>query len=104
MLNTINQLLSEVQTISESYDRVADATGERFNIFSILRMESDEVATHSRFIAELLDRNGSHGLKDDFLILFINRFCTKEKFNAGRSHVIIEYYIGKVEEEAGGRI
>lgn len=104
MLNTINQLLSEVQTISESYNRVAAVTGENFNIFSILRMESDEVATHSRFIAELLDRNGSHGIKEEFLILFINRFCAKDKFNAGRSHVIIEYYIGKVEEDAGGRI
>lgn len=58
--NEVGQLLNEVQTISESYERVAGATGENFNIFSILQMESDEVATHSRFIAELLNRKGQH--------------------------------------------
>jgi hypothetical protein len=35
-LNTINQLLNEIQTISESYKRVAEATGENFNIFSVI--------------------------------------------------------------------
>ena len=40
----IGQILNEVQTISDSYERVAEVTGENFNIFSILQMESDEVA------------------------------------------------------------
>ncbi len=104
MLNTIHQLLSEVQAVSESHDRLADATGEKFNIFSILRMESDEVATHSRFIAELLNRKGTHGLKDKFLRLFVDRFADIVEFDTAKSHVITEYFIGRLGEDTGGRI
>ena len=70
-LKNIEQLLSQVKTISDSYARLDEASGGKFNIFSILRMESDEVRTHSRFISELLNPNGVHGLNDEFLKLFI---------------------------------
>ncbi|MDZ7774414.1 MAG: PD-(D/E)XK nuclease family protein [Bacteroidales bacterium] len=72
MIEPIDRLLNEIQTISESYDRVAEATGENFNIFSVLKVETDEVSTHSRFIAELLNPRGSHGKGDEFLKIFIN--------------------------------
>jgi len=104
MLNTINQLLSEAQTISESYDRLADATGEKFNIFSILKVESDEVTTHSRFISELLNRKGTHGFKDKFLMMFIDRFADIVEFDTAKSHVLTEYFIGRLGEDTGGRI
>lgn len=102
--NEVGQLLNEVQTISESYERVAEATGENFNIFSILQMESDEVATHSRFIAELLNRKGKHGQKDKFLSNFVKLFVPDSKIRTEKSQVIVEYHIGKVEKEKGGRI
>lgn len=104
MNEIIRQLLSQTITISESYERVAESTGEKFNIFSILQMETDEVSTHSKFIAELLNRKGSHGQKDRFLILFNKLFCADLDLNTEKSTVIIEYYIGKVETEKGGRI
>ena len=100
----INHILNETQTINESYNRVAEATGEKFNIFSILQMESDEVATHSRFIAELLNREGSHGQRDKFLSLFIKRFAGEHNFVSETSKVFVEYHVGKVEIENGGRI
>ena len=103
-IQEVNQILNETQTISESYERVAEATGENFNIFSILQMESDEVATHSRFIAELLNRKGRHGQKDKFLSLFINRFSNNYEFFPARSKVVVEHHIGKVDTEKGGRI
>lgn len=96
-LNTINQLLNEIQTISESYKRVAEATGENFNIFSVLQMESDEVKTHSRFLAELLNPKGSHGQKDVFLKKFIERFGI-EKFDTSNAKVDVEFFIGQVTE------
>ena len=43
---------------------------DKFNIFSILRSESDEVNLHSRFLFELLNPKGSHGMGTTFLILF----------------------------------
>jgi len=64
----ITNLLNEAQTLTNAYDIVDKAKGERFNLFSILGMESDEVSTHSRFLAELLNKNGSHGQKDIFLL------------------------------------
>ncbi len=93
-LQTIEQLLNEVQTISESYDRVAEATGENFNIFSVLKMETDEVATHSRFIAELLNPNGSHGQKDEFLKLFIKELSNSD-FNISSAKVKTEFTTDK---------
>ncbi|MCR9229115.1 MAG: PD-(D/E)XK nuclease family protein [Flavobacteriaceae bacterium] len=98
------QLLHEIQTISASYKRVAEATGENFNIFSILQMESDEVATHSRFIAELLDPRGSHGQKDKFLKNFKDIFAPESNLKTATSKVMVEYYIGRVQMENGGRI
>ncbi len=102
-LNTINQLLNEIQTISESYKRVAEATGENFNIFSVLQMESDEVKTHSRFLAELLNPKGSHGQKDVFLKKFVERFGI-EDFETENAEVFVEFYIGEVTPNSGGRI
>ena len=70
----IQELLVEVAAINKKYENIEEVTGANFNIFKIMRMETDEVRTHSRFIAELLNPNGSHGQKDIFLVLFINVF------------------------------
>jgi len=100
----IKHLLNETQTIVKSYDRVAEATGENFNIFSILKAENYEVTTHSRFIGELLNRKGSHGLGDTFLKIFFEMFCKEYEFDTSSSYVAVEYHIGKVDEENGGRL
>lgn len=100
----INRLLQETINISSSYRKKTDYTAENFNLFSILGMETDEVATHSRFIAELLNRKGSHGQGDKFLSNFLKIFAPDSKLNPRKSQVRIEYYIGKVTKESGGRI
>lgn len=104
-IDHINQLLNELQTISKSYERVADATGERFNLFSILGMETNEVSTHSRFIGELLDKNGTHGQKTVFLKAFIDQFKIPY-FDLDSSSVSLEHFIGRVSDNStsGGRI
>ncbi|GAA3927630.1 PD-(D/E)XK nuclease family protein [Hymenobacter algoricola] len=43
---------------------------DSFNIFRLLRPEHDEVNLHSRFLHELLNPKGSHGMEDAFLRLF----------------------------------
>ena len=45
-----------------------------FNLFTTLLDASDEVRLHSRFIAELLDPNGTHGQGALFLRSFLYRF------------------------------
>jgi len=100
----IDQLLREAQTISEAYNIVAETTGERFNIFSILNVETDEVKTHSGFIAELLDEKGSHGQGTIFMEKF-NECIPIEDFDIENGYdVIVERYAGKVTEDKGGRI
>lgn len=69
---SIQNLLNQVNLISKHYDRISSLTGEKFNIFSIMSMERNEVYTHSAIISELLNTNGSHGQGDVFLDLFIN--------------------------------
>lgn len=92
MDETTNQLLNEVQTISESYEKIAEATGENFNIFSVLKVETDEVSTHSRFIAELLKPKGLHGQGNKFLKAFSERVENKEgnKINIDTTKVSTE--------------
>lgn len=104
-MDSINQLLNEIETISQSYERVFKATGLNFNLFSILGMETKEVKTHSAFIAELLNPKGSHGQSDLFLKLFLNCMSIKE-FDAANASVFTEYYIGRISEDytKGGSI
>lgn len=121
MMNSEQQLLNQINTISKTYDLVAKSTGENYNIFKILGLESAEVKTHSRFLAELLNPKGSHLQGDLFLRLFINyiNHLTKgtesEVFedkllsnainlNFYTSNVSVEKHIGKVIDEEGGRI
>ncbi len=63
MYNSI--FFNYVNALNEKYSEVP-----RFNLFSVLRSDSDEVRLHSRFLAEILNPNGSHGF--DFISLFLD--------------------------------
>ena len=73
----IESLLSKVKLVVDKYDEIERITGEKYNIFSILGLSSDELA-HSRFLANLLNPQGSHGQGDIYLKLFFE--CMREKF------------------------
>ena len=77
-LSRIKNILENVNLIQNKYDDIAEITGEKFNIFGVLNLTSNEVRTHSAFIGELLNIRGSHGLKDIPLKLFIR--ILEEKF------------------------
>jgi len=66
---TIN-LLSKASDIIKNYGKIAEITGENFNIFRILKVETNEVGTHSAFLSELLSPIGKHGHGDTFMRLF----------------------------------
>ncbi|MCL2722549.1 MAG: PD-(D/E)XK nuclease family protein [Treponema sp.] len=67
----LDKLLTEINHIRKKHDEIAKITGENFNIFQTLRLQSDE-CSHSRVIAEFLNPNGSHGRGSEFLELFLN--------------------------------
>jgi hypothetical protein len=108
----IQNLLSQVNTISKSYEKVAQATGENFNIFSVLGIEHYEEGTHSRFIAHLLNPKGQHGFGNKFFKLFLEMMCDKsedfdkENFDEDNYLIKTELVIGPINKDytKGGRI
>lgn len=53
----------DVTRLKEEYKQSWENKSPKFNVFTTLRKEHDEVYLHSRFISNLLDPNGLHGLK-----------------------------------------
>lgn len=112
-------LLDNVFEIKKKHEKIAELTGENYNVFEILGLNSSELM-HSKFISNLLNVNGKHGQKDKFLKLFINQTLNLSNetgfdeenikilnsFNTQNSFVVIEKYIGEIdiEESKGGRI
>jgi hypothetical protein len=106
-IQEIQNLYAQVKSVLSKYRKVNELTGENFNVFKILKLESSEVRMHSSFIAELLNPKGSHGQGDIFLRLFIKRFCFKKKdFDISSCYVEIEKHTGFINEDRteGGRL
>ena len=84
--HNVENILHQVYLISKKYNEIAKITGENFNVFRVLKLETREVRTHSAFLAELLNPKGSHGLQDAFLRLFIQQFKI-ENFDTNNAEV-----------------
>ena len=117
----LDGFLGSIQRLSKVYENIARLSGEGFNMFNILKVESSEVRMHSRFITELLNPGGSHGQGDVFLKLFLKSLINitrikdmeidiptekLEMFNCEQASVFAEHFVGKINETgtAGGRI
>ena len=103
------QLLAQINSTIKVYEKHAELSGEKFNVFSIMGMESDEVRTHSSIIGELLNPKGSHSLGSKPLELFIKQvFSFKEDFIFDYDSSVCqkEIHIGKINEDKteGGRV
>lgn len=104
-MSSIANLLESVSSIIKSYEKVAAITGENFNVFSILKVDSNEVRLHSALLGELLNPSGSHGQKDTFLKLFLKEIGITD-FDTKNASVEIEKHIGTISKgwNEGGRI
>lgn len=98
-------LLARISAIVFKYEKFAEITGERFNIFTILGLESSEVRTHSSFLAEMLNPKGAHGMGKLPLQKFLE-IVGIENFPTESANVASEVHIGTINETktAGGRI
>lgn len=102
--NTLHfqQFLHNVAVIKRQYEETAKSTGENFNIFSIMRAEGDEVRTHSRIIAELLNPKGMHSQGTAFLKLFFKEINILEyltnDFQFDHVKVLVEEYLGPIDQ------
>ncbi len=101
----LKKLLDEVRLIVER-DRAIQkgrfARGEKFNVFNVLNLRTQEVCLHSAFLAELLAPDGSHGLGDAFLKLFFKE--NHIDCDTRECRVSVEKYIGTKTETEGGRL
>ena len=68
-------ILTNVRDLITTHNQNSNLNGESFNIFNILRARREEVNTHSRFIFELLNPNGSHGEGAIFSALLVKILC-----------------------------
>lgn len=69
-MENVQRLLQEINEIRIHHEAMIEATGGRFNIFKIVRVNHYE-NTHSAIIAEFLNPEGTHGLKSKLLECFI---------------------------------
>ncbi|QOP44036.1 hypothetical protein FJR45_08805 [Sulfurimonas sediminis] len=81
-------LLEQIKVIQKKYYEINKITGENFNIFEAGHIGHIETF-HTRLIAELLCKKGSHNQGDTFLKLFFNKL--KLKTNYENTKVYSEY-------------
>lgn len=103
-----NNVLKRVKTIVTHHKQLTHAKGELFNIYTILNLKTNEVRTHSAFIAELLNPIGTHLMGNLFLKAFL-KLLPEEVFNhldTENATVHVEFYVGVVDilNKTGGRI
>ncbi len=114
---SLENLLEKIAIINQKYEEMAKISGENFNIFSILNLTTNEVRTHSAFIAELLNPKGKHGLGNAFLKEFVDIIKRKlqqaekkdyllpMRFDPSNCYeVAVEYWLGYKTETDGGFI
>lgn len=105
----MKNLLNQINSIIKVYEKHTELSGEKFNVFSIMGMESDEVKTHSAILGELLNPKGSHSLGTKPLELFMNQILQENDFLTFDRESLTcqkEIYIGKINEDKseGGRV
>jgi hypothetical protein len=99
------QLLAFSRNLCRVETLLGRNSGERFNVFRILRIQRFETRTHSPLLRALLDPKGDHGQGAKFLQLFLAECGVPDaSFEAEGATVREEYYIGPKTEDSGGRI
>jgi hypothetical protein len=104
-LGLLQGMLGQASALRRTQEKLAALSGENFNVFRILKLETREVRMHSAFLGELLNPVGSHGLKDTFLRLFTELIGFSE-FQTATARLVVEYDIGRITADylQGGRI
>lgn len=106
-ITKLENLLTVCGGIVDKHQKDVINKGEDFNVFSVLGMESNEVKTHSAFMAALLNPEENHYCNARFLKLFLKEIgydYTGENLNLVK--VKTEHYLGKIAQDycSGGYI
>jgi hypothetical protein len=105
---TLEGLLSQSKVVVNKALKSKFESGEDFNVFSILGMETNETQTHSAMLVALLDPKGKHYYKDAFLKLFLDeiQYVDYKDENLSLTHIKAEHYLGEISNDytSGGFI
>jgi len=100
-------LLNHITATLQNYKDLNRLSGDSFNVFRILKMETNEVKMHSALLGDLLNPSGSHGQGKIFLDLFIAVCSSKhDNLDTANCSTYVEFNMGKMNEDRteGGRI
>ena len=103
-LNNFLIEIGKVCLVEQERMKQKQRNGDYFNVFNTLGLWSDEVRLHSAFLAELLNPNGSHGLKNALLKEFLAAIGLNKDYISNCKSNIVERSIGERTESTGGRI
>lgn len=101
LAQSVRELLERTNGILDIRRRTPPKPGERFNVFSIMNMETKEVDTHCRLLYELLSPNGSHGMGGCFLEAFFDLVLEKPYPGSTAVSVHREYVIDHTDDNYG---
>jgi len=103
--NRLQILISQLTAIRKQHEKASELTGEKFNVFNILGLSTNEVRTHSAFIGEILNPKGTHYQKEIYLKEFVKCF-NLENFDYSSATLEIEKSIGYISNNKtdGGNI
>jgi hypothetical protein len=109
MLYKQQTMLRDVKVLVAHSKDLKKIKGETFNIYNILNLKTNEVRTHSAFLAELLNPHGSHLMGSVFLEAFLQLLPEHDFANHldnKTAHAFVEYHIGLRDtiNKTGGRI
>ncbi|RYY99417.1 MAG: hypothetical protein EOO11_05000 [Chitinophagaceae bacterium] len=104
--NNLSLLLTGVTDLLEASRTSEAAQRERFNVFSVLRMERRENRTHSAFLGALLHPDGTHGMGHRFLRFFLERTGLADHLELKTTRLRLERDLGPRNdaEGTGGRV
>lgn len=93
-MENVEKLLIETSAVIKKYEQIKRITGENFNIFSILGVESKEVII-CRLIKDLISTDGSHCQGNLYLKLFVKNVlgldCTTDEWNDNKVKTSLEF-------------
>ncbi|MGJ1412809.1 PD-(D/E)XK nuclease family protein [Sphingobacterium thalpophilum] len=101
-----DKFLKNVASIVEEQHQLDFLQKNKFNIFEILNLQTNEVRTHSAFLSELLNPKGSHLMGNIFLEAFLSKLDLSDYIDAKTTNVFVEKHIGAISEDnlRGGRL
>ncbi len=98
-MEKLHEMFESINVLKIVYDRERER--KRFNVFTALYKDNEEVRLHSRFISYLLSPKSGHGMNDVFLEIFIREILkiNEEEFDINGCEVIPNEFNKKEEDE-----